>query len=149
MQTNWLVVADEGVAHIYQWQGSDAHLQDVETLTHPSARAKGADLRRDAQGRRHAEGGRAGGSVTSSASLDEEHGEAMLFARRLGDRLAQGRQAGRFDRLRVAAAPRLLGLLRQSMTPEVANTVLEEVPKDLVHESRADLEKRFLAEKAR
>jgi protein required for attachment to host cells len=149
MQTNWLVVADEGVAHIYQWQGTDRHFQDVETLTHASAHAKEANLRRDAQGRRSGHAARAGSSVTSSAGLDAEHGEAILFAQRLNDWLAQGRQAGRFDRLRLAAAPRFLGLLRQSMKPEVADTILEDLPKDLVNESRADLEKRFLAEKAR
>lgn len=149
MQTNWLVVADEGVARIYQWRGTDKHLQDVETLTHPSAYAKEADLRRDARGRRTGHGAREISSVTSSAGLDAGHGEASRFAQRLNDWLAQGRQAGRFDRLRVAAAPRFLGLLRQSMEPEVADTVLDDVPKDLVNESRTDLEKRFLAEKAR
>ena len=28
MQTNWLVVADEGIARIYQWTSADEHLQD-------------------------------------------------------------------------------------------------------------------------
>jgi protein required for attachment to host cells len=46
----------------------------------------------------------------------------------------------------VAAAPRFLGLLRQEMTPQVAGVVLDEVSKDLVHESRTDLERRFLAQ---
>jgi protein required for attachment to host cells len=48
--------------------------------------------------------------------------------------------------LKVAAAPRFLGLLRQSMPPQVAAVIFDEVPKDLVHESRADLEQRFLSQ---
>lgn len=146
MQTNWLLVADEGVARICQWQGSDAHFQDVETLTHASAHAKAADLRRDAQGRRTGHGARSGTSVTNSASLDPEHAEAVLFADRVNEWLADARQAGRFDRLRIVAAPRFLGLLRQSIKPDVAAAVFDEIPKDLVNESRTDLERRFLGE---
>ena len=33
MQTNWLIVADEAVAHIFQWQGTSRRLEEVETLT--------------------------------------------------------------------------------------------------------------------
>ena len=51
MQTNWLIVADEAVAHIFQWQGTSRRLEEVETLTHPAAHAQEADLHRDAQGR--------------------------------------------------------------------------------------------------
>jgi protein required for attachment to host cells len=153
MKINWLIVADEAVAHVYEWQDSKKQLQEVETLTHPAAHAQEADLRRDAQGR-NAQGrtvGHARGivsSVTSSASLDLEHREGVEFANRVSEWLAQARRDGRFQNLKVAAAPRFLGLLRQSMTPEVASVVLDEVPKDLVHESRADLERRFLEQPA-
>jgi protein required for attachment to host cells len=145
MQTNWLVVADEGVARIYQWTSADGHLEEVETLTHASAHAKEEKLRRDAHGRRSGHAARQMSSVTASAGLDGSHGEATLFANRLADWLCQARRASRFDRLRVAAAPRFLGLLRQALDPEVARAIVEDLPKDLVNESRTDLEKRFLS----
>ena len=151
MQTNWLIVADEAVAHVYSWQGSDRKLQEVQTLTHPAAHAQESDLRDDAQGR-NAQGRVSGhprnltGSVTSSASPDLEHREGMNFAKQVAQWLEQALRDGRYERLKVAAAPRFLGLLRQALTPQVAATVLDEVSKDLTHETRADLERRFLAE---
>jgi protein required for attachment to host cells len=154
MQTNWLIVADEAVAHIFQWEGANRRLEEVETLTHPAAHAKEADLRPDAQGR-NAQGRNAGhhrdqmSSATSSASLDLQHGEAIEFARRVAGLLARAQTDGRFQRLHIAAAPRFLGLLRQQIPPQVAALVKEEVDKDLVHEKREDLERRFLGEPAR
>ena len=144
MQTNWLVVADEAVAHIFQWQGAERRLVEVETMTHPAAHAQEADLRRDAQGRQSGHAARQMSSVTSSASLDAEHGEAIVFARRVAERLAQAHSDGSFQRLKLAAAPRFLGLLRQEMTPQVGAVIEDELPKDLVHESRNDLERHFL-----
>jgi len=151
MQTNWLIVADEAVAHVYSWQGSDRQLQEVQTLTHPAAHAQEADLRDDAQGR-NAQGRVSGhprnmtGSVTSSASTDLEHREGVNFAKRVAQWLDQALRDGRYERLKVAAAPRFLGLLRQALTPQVTATILDEVSKDLTHESRGDLERRFLPE---
>lgn len=144
MPTNWLLIADEGVARIYQWQGNDAHFQEGETLSHAPAHARSAELQRDAQGRRTGNDARSGSSVTSSAGFDAEHGEALVFADRVNEWLANAHQAGRFDRLRIVAAPRFLGLLRQSIKPDVAAAVFDEISKDLVNESRSDLEKRFL-----
>jgi protein required for attachment to host cells len=149
MQTNWLIVADEAVAHIYQWEGASRQLEEVETLTHPAAHAQEAELRNDAQGRMTGHAGRQMSSVTSSASLDGQHGEAIDFAKRVAERLSRAQQDGRFDRLRVAAAPRFLGLLRQQLAPQVTALIQEEVSKDLVHESRDDLARRFLGEKER
>jgi len=146
MQTTWLIVADEAVAHIYQWQGASRRLEEVETLTHPAAHAREGDLRRDAQGRLSGHGARPMSSVTSSASLDLVHGEAVEFARRVAERLARAQIEGRFQQLTIAAAPRFLGLLRQQLAPQVTGLIKEEVDKDLVHEDRDDLARRFLGE---
>jgi len=153
MQTNWLIVADEAVAHVFEWQGTARQLKEVETLTHPAAHSQEADLRNDAQGR-ISRGRNAGhprsfmSSVTSSASLDAEHHEGVQFARQVVQHLTQAHRDGRYHQLKIAAAPRFLGLLRQAMPPEVSGLVTDEVSKDLVHESRSDLERRFLGEAA-
>ena len=144
MQTNWLIVADEGVAHIFQWQGAKGPLEEVETLTHPAAHSQEGDLRRDAQGRMSGHGARPMSSVTSSASLDLVHGEAVQFARRVAERLGRAQTDGLFQQLTIAAAPRFLGLLRQELAPQVTALVKDEVNKDLVHEKKDDLERRFL-----
>ena len=149
MQTNWLLVADEAVAHVFQWRGSEKRLEEVQSFTHPASHSREADLRDDAygrnnQGRQVGHARHAMSSVTSSASLDNVHAEAALFAKELAQWLAKAQLDGRFQHLRVAAAPRFLGLLRQEMTLQVAAVILDELPKDLVHESKDELARRFL-----
>lgn len=130
MTTTWVVVADEAIARILHWQPADRVLQPVEELTDPVAHARDRDLRRDAYGRRNS-------TVTSSAGEDETRLVAERFAREVCSHLAQARQAGRFDVLKVVAAPRFLGLMRQVMDAQVAAAVQEELNKELVH-ARAD-----------
>lgn len=156
--TSWVLVADEAIARILQRPQAGGELESVEELTDPAAHADGADLRRDAHGRR-AGGGTgadrqnaahrltAAASVTASAGEDEQHQEAADFARRVGERLAQAHQQGRFDELRIIAAPRFLGLLRQALSAQVAGTVREEINKDLIHMSNRDITERLFAAK--
>lgn len=132
MRTTWVVVADEGLARIFEIPGRDQDLVEVETITFASARADSADLRRDAYGRRSGSGTLSGSYPTASAGEDELHHEAELFARRLAQWLVEQKRANRFEALKIAAAPRFLGLLRKALDPQVAETVIEELDKDLI-----------------
>lgn len=139
----WLVVADEGVARIFEKPPAGGDLERVTELTDEDAHAHRADLRRDAYGRRGA-GARPGSSVTSAASDDELHREGARFAARIAQWLAEARAQKRFDELRIAAAPRFLGQLRsKALDKHVADVVAEEVAKDLTHEGSAELTARF------
>lgn len=135
--TIWVVVADEAIARILEWPETRDELQPVEELTDSDAHAKGMDLRRDAVGRRAGTGpgGSLGtqGHATESAGEDLRHREAETFARQVADHLGRAQQQGRFDELRIVAAPRFLGLLRKALSPQVARLVSDELNKDLVH----------------
>lgn len=125
----WVLVADEGVAHVLRLPAPGAMLEPLQTLTDAGAHAHDADFRRDAHGRR---GGTAYPSnATLSAGQNKLHHEAEGFARRIAAWLADAHQAGRYTRLHVVAAPKFLGLLRQSLPPAVAETVAVEHDKDL------------------
>jgi len=63
-------------------------------------------------------------------------------AQRLDERLRQQR----FDGLRIAAAPRFLGLLRKHLSPQVNAVVQEETDKDLIHASNEELSERLMSE---
>ncbi len=152
--TTWVLVADEAIARILHLPDAAAALEPVEELTDPAAHAKGADLRRDAEGRRAGSathGARQGtahrlrgvASATTSAGEGEQHLEAEAFARRVAGHLAQARQQGRFDSLRIAAAPRFLGLLRKALAPQVAAVVSDTLDKDLVHMDNRDITQRL------
>ena len=81
--------------------------------------------------------------MTSSAGEDEQHLEAQSFARRVADLLAEALRQKRFDELRIVAAPRFLGLLRKELDGHVKAAVADELSKDLIHESNADLMRRL------
>lgn len=136
MKTIWVLVADEAIARILQWQPGERLLDPVEELTDPVAHAYERDLRRDAFGRRNS-------TVTASAGEDETHLAAERFAREVCDHLALAFQQGKFDVLRVVAAPKFLGLLRPAMDARVAAVVSDELNKELVHDRAADLVERL------
>lgn len=139
----WIVVADEGLARILRRPQGGGDLEEVDRLTDAAAHADNADLRRDAQGRRAGGGTLQAGNVTASAGMDQLHQEAELFARRLAEHLAEARRRQRYERLRIAAAPRFLGLLRKALDPQVAQSVESELDKDLIQDSLRDLTQRF------
>lgn len=157
-KTIWVVVADEAIARLLRWPETGIELEPIEEITDPSAQATGAELRRDAHGRRA--GGAPAGSrpngphrlrgesgTTASAGEDEQHLAAEAFARRVAQRLAEHQRRHAFDELRIAAAPRFLGLLRKALSPQVAATVAEEVSKDLTHANNREIADRLLPTK--
>jgi len=154
MKTTWVVVADEAIARILQWPEVGDELEPVEELTDPDAHAANAEFRNDAYGRRSggADRGqspqqpgrlRPTASVTASAGEVGRHREAEDFAQEVAKHLAGALQDKRYDELRVVAAPRFLGLLRKAYTPQVAQTVVQELDKDLVHADNAEITRRL------
>src|SRR5690606_13861890 len=99
MRTTWVVVADEGLARIFEIPGRNEDLVELETLTYAPARADAADLRRDAYGRRAGGGTLSGSYLTASAGEDELHREAELFARRLAQWMLEKKRAHAFEAL--------------------------------------------------
>src|SRR5688572_33131934 len=136
-EITWVVVADEAIARILARPEVGDELEPVEELTDPDAHAKGAELRRDAVGRRAASGPggslATAGNATASAGEDEHHHEAEAFARRVAAHLETALHQQRFDALHLVAAPRFLGLLRRVLSTEVRRRVRAELDKDLVH----------------
>jgi len=59
-----------------------------------------------------------------------------LFAKRLADRIEQGRVERRFERLCFVAPPRFLGLLREKCSRETAKLVEFELAKDFPNSTR-------------
>ncbi|HJV63542.1 MAG TPA: host attachment protein [Albitalea sp.] len=149
MDPTWIVLADEGRARILAMRDAGGDLADVEEMTDAAAHADNADLRRDAYGRRGGGGdARMGGSTTTSAGEDKLDHEAELFARRVAERLAQAHAQGRFERLRIAAAPRFLGRLRKALDAETAKTVVDELDKDLLQLNRRELTRKLFPPEA-
>ena len=141
----WVVVADAGLARVLQQDGSGEDLRQVDEWVDDRAHGRDAAFQADATGRRGGPGRAPGGSPTTSARSgdDVENQHAEAFARRVAERLAEAHRAGRYDALRLAAAPAFLGKLRHVLDAEVSAVVVESVDKDLVHETPRELTQRF------
>jgi protein required for attachment to host cells len=151
--TAWVVVADEHVARFLELPAQGL-LHEVETLREDAPNREAA-LRDDAQGRRAPSiaGGAGGaptlgtGTVTASAGESELHLEAERFARRVATTLTERRQQRRFNRLRIVAAPRFLGLLRAQLDATVTDTLADDLDKDLTHLNTTELTRRLFPDR--
>lgn len=144
MKTTWVLIADEAIARILAY-GKSRTLEPVEELTDPDAHADGAEMRRDAVGRRAAGGGQGNtpAGATASAGDDQLHQHAEVFARRVADVLGKAQQQGRMDALVIVAPPRFLGLLRKAVSKPVTEIVQAELDKDFVHFTNDDIHERL------
>lgn len=144
MKTTWVLIADEAIARIIAY-GKSRTLEPVEEITDPDAHAEGAEMRRDAYGRRAAGGGQGStqAGATASAADDQMHQHAEVFAKRVADVLGQAQQQSRMDALIIVAPPRFLGLLRKALPKNAANIVQTELDKDFVHFTNDDIHERL------
>jgi protein required for attachment to host cells len=138
----WIVVADEREALFYDASSgspADRELDDgrrwsdayslVFKVTNPQARPD-RELETDRPGRkfsvstgqRHAVGGE-----RSTRRTDQEN-----FARRIADEIERARNSRKFDKLVLAAGPRMLGLIRGGLSDSARACLAAEIAKDLV-----------------
>lgn len=125
---NWLVVANSSLARIFKIEKKDK-LTEIKVLEHPESRLHNMDLVSDKPGRDFESSG-ARRHALEPKVLPKRH-EFAVFAKSIADYLETAYNEGEFASLYIAANPSQLGLLRQSLHPNVSKCVKEEVDKDL------------------
>ena len=131
---SWVLVADSSRAILYQAPTKAAPLQQREVLAHPEGRLHNGDLVSDAPGR-DAGGAPGLGPHVMDDQVSPKAQESLVFANELVEALEKGRKANAFDALVLVAPPRFLGILRDNLTHELNQRVVETIDKDLVRES--------------
>ena len=126
--TTWAAVADGAKALILVNEGTDAQpsltvLTKAE-LENPPAREQGSDR----PGRRADSGP---GQRSAMETTDWHEFEESRFVRDFAERLNRAAARGRFDRLILAAPPKVLGLLRPVLSAEVTDRLAAEIASDL------------------
>jgi protein required for attachment to host cells len=148
MQTTWVIAADSNRARIFEMAEGNK-LREIEDMYNPEGRQSTGEQVSDAEGS-FAQGGpvRGGGSTgpgVAGAAIGGSRGQGStgepqetwrehdvnMFSKQLVRYLDQARNEHRFDKLRVIAAPKFLGLIRQNMNKEVQKMVEEEIPKEI------------------
>lgn len=130
MKTTWIVAADNSRASIFERIDRADSPRKIEDFDNPDGRAHNRDLVTDAGGRYFGKGDRTQGHTASGQESPVDHAGEM-FAKRLAAHLEKARVEQRYDRLRLVAAPKFLGLLRQNLGKEVDKLVDEALARDV------------------
>ncbi|GAB7541535.1 host attachment protein [Cupriavidus sp. CuC1] len=142
MTTIWTLTADGSRARIFQAHGMERDLEEIKGFVNPLGRAKDGELRDDAQGRF---AGKGEPMHSMAPRIDQAEKERVEFARMLSQYLGQARVEQRYDKLRLAAAPKFLGMLREHLDKEVQKVVFEELNEDISRLGAREVQSRLAA----
>lgn len=139
----WIAVADNRILRIFEKKGKRLTLSE-EVKPHGHRKKILAD---SAVGR-VSSSSRSGPRHKLEPHLNKAHKEQKAFAQDIATFLDGAVRAEAFDRLIIAAAPKTLGEIRQTLSRKVNARVIAEVSKDLTKMNgtalRAELEKKDL-----
>lgn len=135
----WIVVADSARARIFDSFGASGPLHERVDETHPAGRLHAQDLTSDLPGRSFDRMGQGRHKMANRTNPKDR--EALSFAKTLASRLEKARTGGEFEKLVLIAAPKMLGLLRDALSPSCHSMVSREIAKDVVYEDAKDIEK--------
>jgi len=141
MNTIWILVANQAEAQIYSANRLPGGLTLVRTLSHAEGAAHTRDLTSDAPGRVHDRMGSARHSMVPDTGLKEE--ERRRFVKEMVNWLEAAHLKGEFNQLVLLAAPAVLGVIRKTLASDLANSVIKEIPKDVVAQSLEKIEEQL------
>jgi protein required for attachment to host cells len=152
-RTIWILVSDASRARLFADTSAARPYALVATFDHPESRARVADLVSDTNGRKPVGGSRGvnarpggfHGRPGVEPDTDPKDVEAIKFARDLSDALSKGLDDRGYDELIVAAPPRFLGMLRETVSEQVRRRMVREIDKDLSLLPPREIEKRIRA----
>ena len=158
----WILVCDASRAHFYR-EDAKGRYTPLESLDHVDSRARRQDLMADAPGRKPngnpggvsgggGPGANGGGTYMgrpgAAPDTDPKEVEAQKFARELAGRLEQALNQHDYDALVLVAPPQFLGLLKSTVSTQVAKHVVDTVDKDLSWLEAPQLKERLKALRA-
>ncbi|MGV3655182.1 MAG: host attachment protein [Noviherbaspirillum sp.] len=130
MQTNWILVADSSRARIFEREGLQQPLREVQDFNNSPGHAAADELRTDNTGRFVGRSDRTQGHTSEPATTPVQH-ENELFAISLAQFLDKAHEEQRYGGLCLIAPPKFLGLLHKHLKKNVLKTVEDELPKDI------------------
>lgn len=130
---SWIVLVDAETVRIVVNEGPGKGLYGRKT---DELKARAVTELSDAPGMTASSVGPNRGSISDPQLKAQAE---ALFANEIATYLDNALQDGEFDRLVLAAAPEMLGLLRQRLSNEVKGVLLADLAKDLTHVTLEDL----------
>lgn len=128
--TTWIIAADEHRARIFEVENAEEHFREIENFLNPEARLREQDLNTDAEGRYFGKRERTIGH-TAEPDVNATTHKTDLFSKSVSAYLEKARIEHRYDKLKLIAFPKFLGMLRKNLSKEAQQLVDEEVSKDI------------------
>jgi protein required for attachment to host cells len=135
----WAVVADASKARFFRGRSPNSPLEEFHEMTHEESRRDELDLVTDKPGRFQDESGPEAGPARSSTEPNALEHARRKFASEVADYIDRARAQGVFDHLSIIAEPKFLGKLRKSLASTTADTILEEISKNLTRADEATI----------
>lgn len=130
MKTTWVIVANQVEAQIYVSRGLPWDIDLIKTLVHEEGAAYARDLVSDAPGRSHDRMGSGRHAMEPSTGVKEE--SLRKFVKEVTGFIETAHFEHKFDNLVILSAPAVLGVIRKNMGNGLTNTVIKEIPKDVI-----------------
>ena len=127
-----IVVADERQASFFDAVTPKAPMTERGSLHNEKGGKKDSDLETDRPGRRF--GGTDGHHHGVTGEKSTVQHELTLFAKEVARKIEVDRARNEFDRLVLVAGPKMLGLLRQSLSNPTQAMLAGEISKDILQQ---------------
>ncbi len=137
----WILIADGARARVVEHTGPGKGLTEVPGLKFSDERMRAGEIMADRPGRSFSSAGH--GRSAMEQQTDPVDKREADFVAGVAEIIAENNTAKKFDRLIIAAAPQALGDLRKAMTPQIQETIIAEIPKDLTRIPNNELGKHF------
>ena len=142
MNRMWVVVADASSARLFSTRAPGAPLQFLERLEHPAGRMHASELVSDRQGQSQSDTP-AGIPHGFAAHTPPRDVEAARFAHQIAARLEVGGKDRSYQHLALVMAPRMLGQVRDALSPKTRAAVALTLEHRLVDVTVEELERRL------
>ncbi len=133
----WVVLADGNSARFFRHEGPGKGLAPLPELDRSTKPLKAGDIMADKPGRSFSSSGH--GRSALEPSTDPVEKIEADFAKGIADLLAEKLQGNAYQRLVIVAAPDSLGNIRKFLSAQVGETVIAELPKNLINTPVNDL----------
>lgn len=125
-----IVVADERLANFFDASKPRAPLVARGSIHNETGGMRDGELESDRPGRRF--GGTSGHHHGVDGERSTQQHQLTLFAKEVAERIDDDRLNHEFDKLVLVAPPKMLGLLRQSLTGPSQGLLAAEIAKDIL-----------------
>lgn len=139
-KTYWIVVADESRAIFYARDKKRSPLREMFALENEVARKKTASLISDRGGRSFDSHGQGRHTMTREKTDPKKHA-AIAFAKAITERITKAKHDGTCRDFALIAAPRFLGIIRESLSAMGNAVPFLTIDKEVVGQDTAFIEK--------